>query len=715
MLEGAGLKGWPMSASGRPNRLAAESSPYLRQHAENPVDWYPWGDEALRRARDEQRPILLSVGYSACHWCHVMAHESFEDPATAQLMNAQFVNVKVDREERPDLDQIYQGVVQLMGGQGGWPLTVFLTPDLVPFYGGTYFPPEPRHGLPSFGMLLEALSRAWTEERGKVLEQAGEFRTGLRQLATYGLGTLVTQISGDDVAAAGRALSRALDPVEGGFGGAPKFPNTMDLAVLLRAWRRTGNAALREGALHTLDRMVTGGIHDQLGGGFHRYSVDRFWRVPHFEKMLYDNALLLHLLAEAQQISPRPEWVESATRLVEWLGREMTDAAGAFHATQDADSEGEEGKYFVWNPAELEALLGAEDGSRAATAYGVTTKGTFEHGKSVLERRVPLGELAREWGKPEEEARRWLDSVRTRLLAERSKRIAPGRDDKILAGWNGLMIRGLAFASRVFERPEWAERAARAAGAVLDRQLRDDRLLRVYQDGTAKVDAFLEDWGGLAAGLVALYQATFEPRWLESAVRLADGAQERFWDSEPKAYRTAPRGQADLVVETYALHDNAVPSGASLLTEANVVLAALTGRREFLDRAETYLSRMRDTALANPFAYGHLWCAADFLVDGAPDVALAGEAGARAPFVALLARTYAPTLSVAAFEPGAASPVLSEIADGKTAAGGELAAYLCRNFTCTLPARSIEALETELRASGLLARSDDLETPSDAD
>ncbi len=285
----------------RPNRLAAESSPYLRQHATNPVDWYPWGDEALRRARDEQRPILLSIGYSACHWCHVMAHESFEDPGTAQLMNAQFVNVKVDREERPDLDQVYQGVVQLMGGQGGWPLTVFLTPDLVPFYGGTYFPPEPRHGLPSFGMLLDALSQAWTEKRDEVLSQAGEFKNGLRQLATYGLGTLVTPVSGDDVAAAGRALARALDPVEGGFGGAPKFPNTMGLALLLRAWRRTGNAALRDGALHSLDRMVTGGIHDQLGGGFHRYSVDRFWRVPHFEKMLYDNALLLHLLAEAQQ------------------------------------------------------------------------------------------------------------------------------------------------------------------------------------------------------------------------------------------------------------------------------------------------------------------------------------------------------------------------------------------------------------------------------
>src|SRR5262245_50861196 len=447
-----------MHPPGQPNRLAAESSPYLRQHATNPVEWYPWGEEALRRARDERRPILLSVGYSACHWCHVMAHESFEDPATAALMNAHFVNVKVDREERPDLDQVYQGVVQLMGGQGGWPLTVFLTPDLVPFYGGTYFPPEPRHGLPSFRLLLEALSRAWPEQPEQVQAQAGEFKDGLRQLATYGLGNLTTPVTGDDVVAAGRSLARAVDPIEGGFGGAPKFPNTMGLALLLRAWRRSGNAALREGALHTLDRMVTGGIHDQLGGGFHRYSVDRFWRVPHFEKMLYDNALLLHLLAEAQQISPQVEWTERATRLGDWLGREEHDAAGAFDATQDADSEGEEGKYFVWSPAELEAVLGAEDGRRAAKAYGVTAKGTFEHGKSVLERRVPLTDLAKEWETAEDEARRWLESVRTKLLAERSKRIPPGRDDKILAGWNGLMIRGLSFAARVFERPEWAER-----------------------------------------------------------------------------------------------------------------------------------------------------------------------------------------------------------------------------------------------------------------
>ncbi len=692
-----------MHPPGSPNRLAAESSPYLRQHATNPVDWYPWGDEALRRARDEQRPILLSIGYSACHWCHVMAHESFEDPGTAELMNAHFVNVKVDREERPDLDQVYQGVVQLMGAQGGWPLTVFLTPELVPFFGGTYFPPEPRHGLPSFRMLLDALARAWTEDRTKVIAQAGEFKDGLRQLATYGLGMLTTPVSGDDVTAAGRSLARALDPVEGGLGGAPKFPNTMGLALLFRAWRRSGNAALREGALHSLDRMVTGGIHDQLGGGFHRYSVDRFWRVPHFEKMLYDNALLLHLLAEAQQISPRPGWSESAERLVEWLGREMTDAAGAFHATQDADSEGEEGKAFVWSPAELDAVLGAEDGRRAATAFGVTAQGTFEHGRSVLERRVPLAELARAWGTSDDETRRWLDSVRARLLAVRSKRVQPGRDDKVLAGWNGLMIRGLAFAARAFQRPEWAERAARAAGAVLDRQLQGGRLFRVHQDGTSKVDAFLEDWGGLAAGLVALYQATFEPRWLETAVELADAAQERFWDPEHRAYRTAPRDQADLVVEAYALHDNAVPSGASLLTEANLVLAALTGRRAYLERAEVYLSRMRDAALANPFAYGHLWCAADLLADGVPDVALTGPARARGPFLSMLGKTYAPTLSVAAFAAGAAPAVLSELAEGKTTAGAEAAAYVCRNFTCTLPLTSPEALAAELGRAGLLA------------
>jgi uncharacterized protein len=691
-----------MSTSGAANRLAAESSPYLKQHAANPVDWYPWGEEALERARKEQKPILLSVGYSACHWCHVMAHESFEDAATAAAMNAHFVNVKVDREERPDLDQIYQGVVQLLGAGGGWPLTVFLTPELLPFYGGTYFPPAPRHGLPAFRVLVETLGNAWKEQRAEVESQASEFQAGLRQLASWGLGKLEGAVSGEDVRAAGRSLLRMVDPIEGGFGGAPKFPNTMGLELLFRAWRRSGEPELRDAALQALDRMVTGGIHDQLGGGLHRYSVDRFWRVPHFEKMLYDNALLLALLGQAQQISPREAWVSAAERLVEWLGREMTAASGAFHATQDADSEGEEGKFFAWSPPELEAVLGAEDGRRAAEAFGVTAKGTFEHGRSVLERRVPLPELARGFGWTEEQTRAWLDRVRTSLLAARTRRIPPGRDDKVLAGWNGLMIRGLAFAARAFGRPAWAERATAAAGAVLSAQWKDGRLFRVHQEGVSKIDGFLEDWGGLAAGLVALYQATLEARWLETAAALADGAQQRFWDEAVRAYRTAPRGQGDLVVDAYALHDNAVPSGASLLTEAQVALAALTGRSQFLDRAAAYLGRMRDAALANPFAYAHLWGAADALADGAPDVALVGRAAARTPMRAVLDAAFAPTLAVSAFDPASVPPVLAEIAEGKRAPASGIAAYLCRSFTCEAPLETPPALTEALARAKLV-------------
>jgi len=687
-----------MSAPGPANRLATESSPYLRQHATNPVDWYPWGEEALARARAEQRPILLSVGYSACHWCHVMAHESFEDPGTAALMNDHFVNIKLDREERPDLDQVYQGVVQLMGGGGGWPLTIFLTPELLPFYGGTYFPPESRHGLPSFRTVLQALATAWAEKREEVLGQAKEFQDGLRHLAAWGLGPRSAPVTAQDVLGAARSLAKTLDPAEGGFGSAPKFPNTMALALLLRAWRRGGGEELRRGALHTLERMVTGGIHDQLGGGFHRYSVDRFWRVPHFEKMLYDNALLLHLLAEAQQIAPSTERKESAERLVEWLGREMTAPSGAFHATQDADSEGLEGKYFAWSPSELAAVLGPEAGRRAARAFGVTPEGTFEHGRSVLERRVPVSELAREWQKSEVETEAWLNQVRRQLFQARSLRVPPGRDDKVLAGWNGLMIRGLSLAARAFARSDWAARAEQAASAVLEHQLLGSQLFRVHQEGKSKIDGFLEDWGGLAAGLVALYQATFEPRWLETALQLADAAQSMFWDAEQRAYRTAPRGQADLVVDAFALHDGAVPSGASLLSEANVALAALTGRRVYLERAEAYLARMRDPALANPFGYGHLWCVADALVDGAADVALVGNPPGRRPFLDLLDRTYAPTVSVAAFEPAAPPAILSEVAEGKTTAGAEAAAYLCRNFVCEQPITSPETLKTRLLA-----------------
>jgi uncharacterized protein YyaL (SSP411 family) len=683
------------------NRLGSEPSPYLRQHRDNPVDWYPWGEEALTLARTQGRPILLSVGYSACHWCHVMAHESFEDPAVAELMNRSFVNIKVDREERPDLDQLYQGVVQLMGRGGGWPLTVFLTPDLRPFYGGTYFPPAARHGLPAFPALLESLARAFSEQRADVESQAQAFKEGLTEYAALGLDAAPAAFSGEDVVAAARTMGLRLDPVHGGFGNTgPKFPNPMNLAAMLRGHRRSGVAALRDGVLFTLERMARGGLHDQLGGGFHRYAVDERWRTPHFEKMLYDNAQLLHLYAEAHQVEARPLFRSVAEDLVGWLEREMTSPQGAFHAAQDADSEGEEGKFFVWRPEEVKAAL--PDGLDAALLLahlGVKPGGNFEHGASVLEVVEDAPSLALRFNLPLEEVSRRLQGARAQLLEVRSRRVPPGRDDKVLAGWNGLMIRGLAHASRAFARPDWARLAGRAADFLLaSLRAPDGGLWRSFQDGQPRGTGMLEDLGDVAAGLTALYQATFEPRYLAAAEQLADLAHERFWDAGREAYLAAPRGQADLLVPTYALHDNAFPSGASSLAEAQVALGALTGRPRHLDRARAYVERLRGPMLENPFAFGHLLLAADSLADGAAEVTLVGESAALAPFEAFLAGRYLPTLAVSRQLTGQPVPaVLAELLQGRPA-GATPRAFLCRSFACLAPVETVPALAVLLEA-----------------
>jgi uncharacterized protein YyaL (SSP411 family) len=683
------------------NRLGSEPSPYLRQHAGNPVDWHPWGEEALRLARTLDRPILLSVGYSACHWCHVMAHESFEDPAIAALMNRGFINIKLDREERPDLDQLYQGVVQLMGKGGGWPLTVFLTPDLRPFYGGTYFPPAARHGLPAFPALLESLERAFKEQRDEVDRQAEAFKEGLTEYAAQGLDAGAGAFTGDDVVTAAKGMGLRLDPVHGGFGNTgPKFPNPMGLAAMLRGYRRSGVAALRDGALFTLEKMAHGGLFDQLGGGFHRYAVDERWRTPHFEKMLYDNAQLLHLYAEAYQVEARPLFRSVAEATVGWLTRELTSPEGAFHAAQDADSEGEEGKYFVWRPSEVRAALEDPlDATLLEAHLGVTPEGNFEHGASVLEVVEEAPSLALRHGLPVAEVERRLAGAKQRLLEVRAGRVPPGRDDKVLAGWNGLMIRGLAHASRAFGRPDWAALARRAADFLL-RRLRtpDGGLFRSWQEGQPRLTGMLEDLGDVAAGLVALYQATFEPAYLEAAEAIADLAHERFWDAGRQAYLAAPHGQGDLLVPTYALHDNAFPSGASSLTEAQVALGALTGRPRHLERARAYVERLRAAMVENPFAYGHLLLAADALADGAPDVTLVGEAAALAPFEGHLAGRYLPTLAVSRQLRGAPVPeVLSEVLEGRPA-GAAPRAYLCRSFACRPPVETVEALAALLPA-----------------
>ncbi|HVE83754.1 MAG TPA: thioredoxin domain-containing protein [Myxococcales bacterium] len=681
------------------NRLQRETSPYLRQHADNPVDWYPWGEEALARARREDRPILLSVGYSACHWCHVMAHESFEDPEIARRMNEWFVNVKVDREERPDLDQIYQGVVALLGRGGGWPLTVFLLPDLRPFFGGTYFPKTDRYGIPGFGRLLEALHKSYAGQRQEVEAQAREFQAGLEHIAVHGLDAPPAALKAEDLVRAAERLERAVDRVHGGFGQAPKFPNPSNVQMLLRAWRRSGKEALKSAVEITLERMARGGVYDQLGGGFHRYSVDERWLVPHFEKMLYDNAQLLALYAEAHQagLEPRALWKKTVEETAEYVRREMTSPEGGFYAAQDADSEGEEGKFFVWTEAEIDQRLSAEQAELLELAFNVTREGNFEHGGlNVLEAKKEMAELTARSRKSEEEVRRVLDEARAVLFRAREERVKPGRDDKVLAGWNGLMIRGLSVAGRVFGRADWIAMARGAADFLHAQMWREGRLLRSFQEGRAKIDAFIEDYGDVASGLAALYQATFEPRYLEAAVAVADKAVELFWAEEKQAYLAAPRGQQDLVCATYAVHDNAFPSGASALTEAQVALAAITGEQRFLEQAEKYLSRLRDEMTSQPFGFGHLWLAADAFLDGAAALTVVGEDPAAAELAAAANRAYAPTVALCRLPAGAAPAVLKHAAQGREQVEGA-AAYLCRRFTCEAPMKDAAQVEARLR------------------
>jgi hypothetical protein len=688
-----------MHTPGHLNRLAHEPSPYLRQHQHNPVDWYPWGPEALERARREDKPILLSVGYSACHWCHVMAHESFEDEATAAVMNAHFVNIKIDREERPDLDQLYQGVVQLMGRGGGWPLTVFLMPDLRPFYGGTYFPPAPRHGLPAFRSLLSAIAEGFARERAQLEQQAQTFKEGLTEYAASGLDRLTrAPLTGDDVVTAARALSRRVDRVNGGFGNSgPKFPNPMNVALLLRGARRANDAQLRADALFTLEKMVKGGVFDQLGGGFHRYSVDERWLVPHFEKMLYDNAQLLHLLAEAWQVDPRPLWREAATATVGWLTREMTAPDGPFYAAQDADSEGEEGRFFVWRASEVRELLPPLEANAVLAHYGVTEHGNFEHGTAIFERVVEVPALASVLGVSAEQAAAALARGKATLFATRARRVPPGRDDKVLTGWNGLMLRGLALAGRAFQEPTWVDLARRAADRLLATVLRaDGSVARSLHDGQPRLEGMLEDVGDFAAGLTSLYQATFDAKYLEAAERLCDDAVRRFWDPARLAYLAAPREQGDLLVPTYALHDNAFPSGASSLTEAQLTLAALTGHTRHLEQAATYLERLRSELLENPMAFGHLWLAADVLADGSPEVTVVGPRAQWAPFQACFDASYLPTVAVQCVDPSAPlAAVTSDLVASRGAREGA-SAYLCRNAACEAPVSDVGALKALL-------------------
>ncbi len=676
-----------------PNRLANETSPYLRQHADNPVDWYPWSEEAFERARREDKPILLSIGYAACHWCHVMERESFEDEETARIMNENFVNIKVDREERPDIDQIYMTAVQAMTGHGGWPLTVFLTPDGVPFYGGTYFPKEARHGLPAFKDVLRAVAQAWQNRRQEILAGTARVREFLEQQVRAVAPR--DQLDPELLRRAARALLQTYDPVNGGFGGAPKFPQPLNLELLLRAYRRFKISEALIAVEHTLKAMARGGIYDQLGGGFHRYATDDRWLVPHFEKMLYDQALLLRVYLGAYQLTGDPLFRQVIDETLGFAFRELYHPEGAFYSSLDADSEGEEGKYYVWTAAEIDTLLSPEEAEAVKHYYGLIYGPNFE-GKNILYARTTLEKLAVQLGRTPEALRETLARAREKLLAAREGRVPPARDDKVLTSWNGLMLRALAEVGAGLGRPDYlqaAERLARFIEAHLARP--DGSLWHAFKDGVARVEGLLEDYAFYADGLLSLYEATGEMGWFRRTVGLADRIIDLFWDPSLPGFFDATAAHDNLPVRPRSFIDNALPSGSSVATELLLRLGALTGEGRYRDVAGANLRALGDFMVKAPAGAGRLLCALDFYVGPVKEVALVGPADDPAweeMYREIFGR-YLPNKVVALGRgPTEEVPLLA----GREAVDGRPTAYVCQNFVCRLPARTAEELRSQL-------------------
>jgi uncharacterized protein len=653
------------------NRLAEETSPYLLQHKDNPVDWYPWGEDALALARERDRPILLSVGYSSCHWCHVMERESFEDPETADYMNRHFVNIKVDREERPDVDALYMEAVQSMTGHGGWPMTVFLDPDGVPFYGGTYFPPESRQGLPSFRMVMEAVIQAWEERREEIRSRAERTRQGLGAIGRIEPSTELLDRRLVDEAVNG--LRARADLRHGGFGGAPKFPPASALDFLLGR----GAAEIPQ---RTLDAMACGGIYDQIGGGFARYSVDSAWLVPHFEKMLYDNAQLARSYMRGWQMLGHERYRRVCEQTLDWALREMRGPEGGFYSALDADSEGEEGRFYVWTPAEIRAVLG-DRAQSVIDYYGVTDEGNFE-GRNILH--VPGG--------PEAPRPEGLDQARRELYEARSRRVWPGLDEKRVTSWNALMISALAEAGAALGRPDYVEAAQECADFVLG-ELRDGRgrLLRTYKDGEARFNAYLEDHAFLLEGLLSLYQASFEVRWFEDARGIADSMIARFADAERGGFFTTSEDHEELVARRKDFGDHPIPSGNSSAALGLLRLAALTGEHDYERQAVGVLRLFHQVAVRNPDGFGHLLQALAFHLEPVREVALVGDD--LSPLAAVVRSAYRPNLVLAGGPEGTAVP---ELMRDRPAVNEKPAAYVCENFTCRVPVTAPEELRAAL-------------------
>lgn len=714
------------------NRLSTESSPYLLEHAHNPVDWYPWGHEAIEKAKREDKPIFLSIGYRACHWCGVLARESFEDEATARFMNEHFVNIKVDREERPDLDSIYMNAVVAMTGQGGWPMSVFLTPDGKPFYGGTYFPKTPRYGMPSFMNVLQGIANAWNTQRADIEHNGAEMQKAL--------GESGIPRSEQDIPLTPRTLelalnniARAFDNENGGWGGAPKFPQPMTLEFLIRVYTQTRDELILKMITLSLDKMARGGMYDQLGGGFHRYATDAIWLVPHFEKMLYDNALLARVYLHAYQITGNEFFKRVTTEILDYVAREMLDANGGFYSSQDADSEGHEGKFFVWTPDEIRSVLGgsssgllivsktksdAVDAELVMDAFGVTARGNFE-GKTILHRARDNDVLAAMHHLDESEVERKLNEAKQKLFNARERRVKPARDEKILTGWNGLMLAAFAEAARVLKREDYRQVAVGNADFVLA-NLRGTagRLKRSYKDGQARLNGYLEDYANFAEGLLALYETTFDETYFVAARDLAEEILEHFTDPRGGFFDTSDDHE-NLVVRPKDVQDNATPSGSAMAVMVLAKLAAFTGEARYADAVEQTIAPLQPALAQAPTGFAWWLCALGFELAPPKEIAIVTphpdtssrttfrpstmrddvspqplSHGERGELLDVVFGEYRPNQVVAlkrAYE-DSVIPLL----EGREAIDGQATAYVCENFTCQMPVTEAAALKTQL-------------------
>ena len=688
------------AAPGHTNRLADETSPYLLQHAHNPVDWYPWGEEAFERARKEDKPIFLSIGYSTCHWCHVMEHESFENEDVAKIMNEHFVSIKVDREQRPDIDQIYMNAVVMMAGSGGWPLSIFLTPEGEPFFGGTYFPPKDLYGRPGFGRILLSVAEAWKTKRQDLVNSAGKL-TGY--LEGPEPATAAAKLSPETLTKAFHTFRSTFDAVNGGFGGAPKFPQPTNLSMLLSYRHRTGDAFALQMVEQTLDAMAGGGIYDHLGGGFHRYATDDRWLVPHFEKMLYDQALLSKVYLQAYQITAKERYARTAKEVLDYVLRDMTDPAGGFYSAEDADSEGEEGTFYLWEPEQIAKVLDEDQAKLFSARYGVTKSGNFEKRKTVLNVTASIEQLEKEFQKDRAAIMDSLSAARKKLFEHREKRIRPHRDDKVITAWNGLMISSLAYGGAVLDEEKYVRAAERSAEFTLNTLHKNGRLMRYYREGRAIEKAFLDDYAFLTMGLLDLYEATFDARWLIEAKKLCEQMVELFADGEAGGFFLAGTDSEKLIARTKPSSDGAIPSGNSIAALALLKLGRLTMNRHFEKQGGKVLAAFSAQLEQSGVHSSAMLEALSFSLGPGLEIIIAGSAEAvdTRKMLKLIRSKFLPNAVVLMHDQDKADSSLYEAVPfikNQTVVQGKATAYVCRNYACNKPTNSVDELEEMLAA-----------------